>query len=175
MKVLTIVTPCYNEEANVEELYRQTRAVVESIEGVEFEHLFIDNCSTDATPQLLRAMAGADPRVKVILNARNFGHIRSPGTMGNIAERPTVEINFLDVLARKAVRVRGHARMFSRSAPEFTPLFAALSGWKGYTDIMKGVVRVDIEKASLILSPAYDLGNTEAQLREQYRAKFTSL
>lgn len=78
MKVLTIVTPCYNEEANVEELYRQTRAVVESIEGIEYQHLFIDNCSTDATPALLRAMASADPRVKVILNARNFGHIRSP-------------------------------------------------------------------------------------------------
>jgi uncharacterized protein len=65
--------------------------------------------------------------------------------------------------------------MFARSAPEFQSLFAALSGWKGYTDIMKAVVRVDIEKAALILSPAYDLGHTEAELREQYRAKFMSL
>jgi hypothetical protein len=40
---------------------------------------------------------------------------------------------------------------------------------------MKAVVRVDIETASLILSPAYDIGHTEAQLREQYKAKFTSL
>jgi uncharacterized protein len=79
------------------------------------------------------------------------------------------------VLARKAVRVRGQARVFTRSAAEFAPLFAALSGWKGYTEIMKAVVRVDIENAALILSPAYDLGNTEVQLREQYRAKFTSL
>jgi predicted pyridoxine 5'-phosphate oxidase superfamily flavin-nucleotide-binding protein len=132
---------------------------------------FVASVNKDGTPNL------SPKGTFVVLNDRQlvFGHIRSPGTVGNIAERPTIEINFLDVLARKAVRVRGHARMFSRSAPEFTPLFAALSGWKGYTDIMKGVVRVDIEKAALILSPAYDLGNTEAQLREQYRAKFTSL
>src|SRR5262245_53064720 len=132
---------------------------------------FVATVNKDGTPNL------SPKGTFVALNDRQlvFGHIRSPGTIGNIAERPTIEVNFLDVLSRKAVRVRGRAQMFTKSAPEFPALFAALSGWKGYTDIMKGVVRVDIEKASLILSPAYDLGNTEAQLREQYRAKFTSL
>lgn len=132
---------------------------------------FVASVNKDGTPNL------SPKGTFVVLNDRQlvFGHIRSPQTMGNIAERPTVEINFLDVLSRKAVRVRGRAYMFGRSAPEFPSLFAVLAGWKGYTDIMKAVVRVDIEKASLILSPAYDIGNTEAQLREQYRAKFTSL
>src|SRR5262245_32415760 len=132
---------------------------------------FVASVNKDGTPNL------SPKGTFVVLNERQlaFGHIRSPQTMGNIAERPTIEINFLDVLARKAVRVRGRAQMFARSAPEFSSLFAAFSGWTGYTDIMKAVVRVDIEKASLILSPAYDLGHTEAQLREQYRAKFTSL
>jgi len=78
MKTITIVTPCYNEEDNIEEVWRQAREVMEGIPGVAYEHLFIDNCSTDATPSLLRGMAAADSRVKVILNARNFGHIRSP-------------------------------------------------------------------------------------------------
>jgi glycosyltransferase involved in cell wall biosynthesis len=78
MKHITVVTPCYNEEENVEEIYRQARDVFEKIEGVTYEHLFIDNFSTDRTPALLRAMAAADPKVKVIFNARNFGHIRSP-------------------------------------------------------------------------------------------------
>jgi polyisoprenyl-phosphate glycosyltransferase len=78
MKHITVVTPCYNEEDNIEEVYRQVRAVFETIEGVTYEHLFIDNFSSDRTPELLRAMAAADPKVKVILNARNFGHIRSP-------------------------------------------------------------------------------------------------
>lgn len=78
MKMITIVTPCYNEEDNVQELSRQAREVMEGIEGVTYEHLFIDNCSADRTPELLRAMAAQDRRVKVIFNARNFGHIRSP-------------------------------------------------------------------------------------------------
>ena len=78
MKHITIVTPCYNEEDNVEEVYLQTRAVFADIPGVAYAHLFIDNCSTDRTPELLRAMAAQDPQVQVILNARNFGHIRSP-------------------------------------------------------------------------------------------------
>ncbi|QIG50043.1 pyridoxamine 5'-phosphate oxidase family protein [Nordella sp. HKS 07] len=132
---------------------------------------FVASVNRDGTPNL------SPKGTFVMLNERQlvFGHIRSPGTIGNIAERPVIEINFIDVLARKAVRLRGRAVMFSRSAPEFAELFAALSGWKGYTEMMKAVVRVDIDTASLILSPAYDLGHTEAQLREQYRAKFTSL
>ncbi len=78
MKTITIVTPCYNEQDNIEEVWRQAREVMQGIEGVDYEHLFIDNCSTDATPRLLRGMAAQDRRVKVIMNARNFGHIRSP-------------------------------------------------------------------------------------------------
>lgn len=132
---------------------------------------FVASVNEDGTPSL------SPKGTFVVLNDRQlvFGHIRSPGTMGNIAKRPVIEINFLDVLARKAVRLRGRAHMFARSAPEFPALFAALSGWKGYTELMKAVVRVDVETAGLILSPAYDIGHTEAQLREQYRAKFTSL
>jgi polyisoprenyl-phosphate glycosyltransferase len=78
MKTVTVVTPCFNEEDNVEEVYRQVRDVLESIEGISYYHLFIDNRSTDATADILRRLAAADGRVQVILNARNFGHVRSP-------------------------------------------------------------------------------------------------
>lgn len=78
MKLITVVTPCYNEEDNIEEVYTQAKAVFAQIEGVAYEHLFIDNFSSDRTPELLRSLAARDPAVKVILNARNFGHIRSP-------------------------------------------------------------------------------------------------
>jgi glycosyltransferase involved in cell wall biosynthesis len=78
MKHITVLTPCYNEEDNVEEVYRQTQAVFADITTVTYEHLFIDNRSTDRTVEVLRKLAAADPKVKVILNSRNFGHIRSP-------------------------------------------------------------------------------------------------
>ena len=78
MKLITVVTPCYNEEGNVEEVYAQVKAVFAQIDDVIYEHLFIDNCSTDSTAVLLRQLAKADRNVKIILNARNFGHIRSP-------------------------------------------------------------------------------------------------
>jgi polyisoprenyl-phosphate glycosyltransferase len=78
MKIITVVTPCYNEEENIEELYAQTSAVFDSIPDIQYEHLFIDNCSTDRTSEILRRMAAEHPNIKVILNSRNFGHIRSP-------------------------------------------------------------------------------------------------
>ncbi|HOX23358.1 MAG TPA: glycosyltransferase family 2 protein, partial [Elusimicrobiales bacterium] len=78
MKLVSVVTACYNEQDNVEELHRRVRKVFAALPQYEFEHIFIDNASTDATPQILRRLAVAHPNVKVILNARNFGHIRSP-------------------------------------------------------------------------------------------------
>jgi glycosyltransferase involved in cell wall biosynthesis len=77
MPFLTILTPCFNEVLNIEEVHRRVRDVM-SKTGYAYEHLFIDNASTDGTQDLLRRMAAEDERVKVILNTRNFGHIRSP-------------------------------------------------------------------------------------------------
>jgi polyisoprenyl-phosphate glycosyltransferase len=78
MKSVSIVTGCFNEEDNVEELYRRVRAVMASLNTYRYEHIFIDNCSTDGTVEVLRGLAATDPNVKIIVNARNFGHIRSP-------------------------------------------------------------------------------------------------
>jgi glycosyltransferase involved in cell wall biosynthesis len=78
MKLISIVTPCYNEVGNVEDLHTQIVQVMSELPGYEFEHIYIDNASTDGTVPILRRLAATDPRVKVILNARNFGHIRSP-------------------------------------------------------------------------------------------------
>ena len=78
MKLLSIVTPCYNEEENVREVVRRTREVMKSLPQFDYEHIFIDNASKDATVAVLRELAAEDPRVKIIVNARNFGHLRSP-------------------------------------------------------------------------------------------------
>jgi len=76
--LLSIVSPCYNEETNVEELYTRIKATIAPITKYRFEIIFIDNHSTDDTVAKLKRLASFDSMVKVIVNARNFGHIRSP-------------------------------------------------------------------------------------------------
>jgi glycosyltransferase involved in cell wall biosynthesis len=78
MKTISIVTPCYNEEANVELLKERVRTVMAKLPGYSYEHIFIDNFSKDATVAILKAIAKKDHHVKIIVNSRNFGHIRSP-------------------------------------------------------------------------------------------------
>src|SRR5713226_9618913 len=73
-KLISIVTPCYNEQDNVGDCYDAVRRVFEQdLPGHDFEHIFCDNASSDGTPEVLRQLAERDPRVKVIYNARNFG------------------------------------------------------------------------------------------------------
>lgn len=76
--LITVVTPCYNEEPNVRELYLAVKRQFAELPQYRYEHLFIDNGSSDGTRDILRAMAEEDRNVKVILNTRNFGPVRSP-------------------------------------------------------------------------------------------------
>jgi polyisoprenyl-phosphate glycosyltransferase len=75
--LITVMTPCYNEESNIRDLHEDVKRLFSSLQGYDFEHVFIDNASTDSTQQVLREMAAADSRVKAILNSRNFGPVRS--------------------------------------------------------------------------------------------------
>jgi glycosyltransferase involved in cell wall biosynthesis len=78
MKTISILTPCFNEEGNVREVYERVRNVLASLGKYRYEHVFIDNASSDHTFAILRDIAAHDHNVKVIRNTRNFGHIRSP-------------------------------------------------------------------------------------------------
>ncbi|MES2128935.1 MAG: glycosyltransferase family 2 protein [Pseudomonadota bacterium] len=78
MKLISIVTPCLNEQANVVELHERVKALFTGRPGLNFEHIYIDNGSNDHTVDRIKELAKADQRVKLIVNARNFGHIRSP-------------------------------------------------------------------------------------------------
>ncbi len=77
-KLISIVTPTYNEIENIDELLRRVRITINELVNYDFEIVVIDNCSTDGTAEHLRDLARIDSSLKVILNARNFGHIRSP-------------------------------------------------------------------------------------------------
>jgi glycosyltransferase involved in cell wall biosynthesis len=76
--LLTILTACFNEEENVREVYERVRAAMATVSDLDYDHLFIDNASTDRTVEILRELASSDKRVRVIVNTRNFGHVRSP-------------------------------------------------------------------------------------------------
>ena len=78
MKKISIVTACFNEEENVEEVYARVKKVMEGFSEYAYEHIFIDNASTDRTVEILKRLAKDDKNLKIIVNSRNFGHIKSP-------------------------------------------------------------------------------------------------
>ena len=78
-KLISLVTPCYNEEENITKVYEQVKTLIEEqLNDYVYEHIFIDNASTDQTVERLKDIAKKDKNVKIIVNSRNFGHIRSP-------------------------------------------------------------------------------------------------
>lgn len=105
-----------------------------------------------------------------------YGNIRSPGTSANLRQRPAVEVSFIDVLARLAVRVRGRARIVAKDsadgknlATQFEPL------WADYLEQMQEFVSIDIDACELITSPAYDIGISREQLVKANFDKISSL
>ena len=94
-----------------------------------------------------------------------FGNIRSPGTVANIRSRPDVEVNFIDVLTRRAVRIKGRAEIVEKESEaglRLLPVFQ--EHWAPYLPHMQCFVSIFIEHAELVLSPAYDLGHTADEL-----------
>ena len=113
----------------------------------------------------------------VIIDDRTiaFGNIRSPNTLANLRKRPSVEVCFIDVLTRKAVRVTGTASVIGKEAAESDLISAFGPDWQQYVARMSAFVVIAVSAAELILSPAYDLGFTEDELRETNLSKLNSL
>lgn len=70
---LSIIIPCYNEEAVLAESYRRTRAVIDRL-PCEGEIIYVNDGSRDGTRGILDELAAGDPKVKVLHFSRNFGH-----------------------------------------------------------------------------------------------------
>ena len=78
-KLISIMSNCYNEEENVDEFYQQIKEIMMSYQDkYEYDHLFMDNSSTDGTVKKIKAIIEKDKHVRLIVNTRNFGQIRSP-------------------------------------------------------------------------------------------------
>ena len=107
--VISIVTPCYNEQDNIDELISRVRAVMDQIPEYDYEHIFADNCSTDGTLAKLKEYAKDDKRIKIISNLRNYGPLKSDlhakfqisgdvciGLVSDLQDPPEMIIDFIN-------------------------------------------------------------------------------
>ncbi|MEM8775858.1 MAG: pyridoxamine 5'-phosphate oxidase family protein [Pseudomonadota bacterium] len=114
----------------------------------------------------------------VVLDEKTFGfaEMRSPNTLANIATRPLVEVNFFDILARKAARLRGMATTIDRGTEKFEkllPQFAPL--WPDLANRFNAIVTIEAQTCQPITSPAYDAGAKEEDLRQIWCGKIAEL
>lgn len=128
---VSVVIPCRNEEANAEAIAAAVVAELEPL-GVTFDIIFIDNDSVDRTVEIIRGMCARDPRIRLIVNARNFGQMRSP-THG--------------IFAARGRAVIGMCADF-QDPPGLLPKF--IERWRAGVDIVLGVR--ESEKSGFILS-----------------------
>ena len=77
MTKISIVTPTYNEEENIQKLCDEIKSEMEKL-NLDYEHIIIDNASNDNTVKILKQICKDDKKIKVIINSKNYGHIRSP-------------------------------------------------------------------------------------------------
>lgn len=129
MKKISVVTPCYNEELSVRECHERVRSVFQDqLPEYKLEHVFCDNFSTDRTVEILREIAAEDKNIKIILNARNFGPMRS---------------NYNGVMATTGDVVLLFMPADMQDPPEMIPEFIKLYE-QGY-DVVYGIRKVRME------------------------------
>ena len=123
VKTISIVTPCYNEEATIRDCYEAVVELFDSkLSNYRREHIFCDNASEDRTADILREIAAADKSVRVILNARNFGAMRN---------------NYNGVMASSGDVVLLLLPADLQDPPELLPEFVAL--WEQGYEIVYGI------------------------------------
>jgi predicted pyridoxine 5'-phosphate oxidase superfamily flavin-nucleotide-binding protein len=102
-----------------------------------------------------------------------FADIRSPNTVANLRHNPAIEINVVDPIVRKGYRFKGTATVLTEGA-QFEEIITFYR-LRGMTNPIHSVVLVKIERALPLISPAYDTGATEDEVREQWEAYYGGL
>jgi predicted pyridoxine 5'-phosphate oxidase superfamily flavin-nucleotide-binding protein len=103
-----------------------------------------------------------------------IGEVRSPGTICNLATRPTAEINVVDPIGRRGFRFKGDCRVYSEGA-EFEELVALLRA-KGAKSRIRSVIVMTVERALPLVSPLYDdSGTTEKEVRRRHMERLHDL
>ena len=104
-----------------------------------------------------------------------FGEIRSPDTVANLRRNAAMEINFVDPLARRGYRFKGVAEVLAPDDAEFAELRPAFDRWGDLAERIRAIVRLRVERALPLTSPAYDIGASEAELRASWMQHFHDL
>ena len=102
-----------------------------------------------------------------------FANICSPGTIANVQRQPIVEINVVDPVARKGYRFKGTATVY-KEGPLFEQGLAFYRN-RGTASPIEHIVLVKVERALPLISPAYDQGKTEEEIREQWLGYWETL
>jgi predicted pyridoxine 5'-phosphate oxidase superfamily flavin-nucleotide-binding protein len=139
---------------------------------VEAELGFIATVCPDGTPNLspkgTTAVWDDDHLV--------FADLRSPGTVENLRRTPSIEINVVDQLSRKGYRFKGTATVHTDGDVfERGVQFYEQRGTVRARERIRGIVIVTVERALPVTSPAYDIGVTEAELRDRNLRRLTGL
>lgn len=104
-----------------------------------------------------------------------FGEIRSPNTRRNLEQSPSMEINFVDQYARKGFRAKGTATYLRRGTADFDELIGRFAQWGELSHNINGIVKLKIDRALPLTTPAYDIGATEEELRKHWVGYFSGL
>ena len=129
---------------------------------------FVATTNADGTPNL-------SPKATfVVLDDRTvaFAEIRSPNTIRNIARGSRVEVNFVDPFVRKGCRLFGTAEIAEHGSAGYDALIRHFAGSGGLVKLIGAIVTIRVERASPLVSPAYDRGQTEAELRRAWTKRF---
>ncbi len=104
-----------------------------------------------------------------------FAEIRSPGTMRNIRDTGSVEVNFIDCFTRRGCRIFGRARVVRRGEPGFDGLLVSFSDHGRLVPRIRAIILISIARAATLTSPAYDDGASETTLRKHWTERFRAL
>jgi uncharacterized protein len=105
-----------------------------------------------------------------------FAEIRSPQTIANLRANPSLEVNVVDVLARRGYRFKGTATIHEGDDVYRRGLeLLRERDYGAYEDRVRAIVLIRVERAEPVTSPAYDVGQTEAELVEHYSAYYAEI
>lgn len=133
---------------------------------------FVATCSADGSPNL-------SPKGTFIViddSTIAFGEMRSPQTVANLRLNPETEINFIDVLSRKGVRIRGRAVIVEKSSDEFKNLMPDFRTiWGDLCDEFNLIVKIPVDETRPLISPIYESGCQESDLRQDWKSKIANM